>query len=164
MSRKPYVTSVSGITYTRARIKAEKRAYRISKREERKKARAIRVDKSRANDVERDFSGVSVLGVFFVLVFVVNFFYAVTGSDSFFSFTSLLSTFEKAPSINTDWILKFGNLKITDDWTKLFNWLRDFINDYIIKIITIVLYLCTGVAQLVTYFCYFVGILFGGVK
>ena len=163
MSRKPYVTSVSGITYTRARIKAEKRAYRISKREERKKARAIRVDKSRAYDVERDFSGVSVLGVFFVLVFVVNFFYAVTGSDSFFSFTSLLSTFEKAPSINTDWILKFGKLKITDDWTKVFIWLRDFINDYIIKIITIVLYLCTGVAQLVTYFCYFVGILFGGV-
>lgn len=110
------------------------------------------------------FSGLSLFGVFFVLVFVVNFFYAVTGSDSFFSFTSLLSTFEKAPSINTDWILKFGNLKITDDWTKLFNWLRDFINDYIIKIITIVLYLCTGVAQLVTYFCYFVGILFGGVK
>lgn len=108
-------------------------------------------------------SGVSVFGVFFVLVFVVNFFYAVTGSDSFFSFSSLLSTFEKAPSINTDWILKFGDLKITDDWTKLFNWLRDFINDYIIKIITIVLYLCAGVAQLVTYFCYFVGILFGGV-
>lgn len=109
------------------------------------------------------FSGVSVFGVFFVIVFVVNFFYAVTGSDSFFSFSSLLSTFENAPSINTDWILKFGNLKITDDWTKLFNWLRDFINNYIIKIITIVLYLCTGVAQLVTYFCYFVGILFGGV-
>lgn len=111
----------------------------------------------------KTYSVVSVLCVFFVLVFVVNFFYAVTGSDSFFSFSSLLSTFEKAPSINTDWILKFGNLKITDDWTKLFNWLRDFINDYIIKIITIVLYLCTGVAQLVTYFCYFVGILFGGV-
>ena len=163
MARNTYVTSVSGVSYTKARIKAENRAYRVSKRDERKKARAIRVDKFRANDVERDFSGVSVLGVFFVLVFVVNFFYAITGSDSFFSFTSLLSTFEKAPSINTDWILKFGNLKITDDWTNLFNWLRDFINDYIIKIITIVLYLCTGVAQLVTYFCYFVGILFGGV-
>lgn len=159
MSRKTYVTSVSKV-----RIKAENRAYRLSKREERKKARAIRVGKSRANDVERDFSGVSVLGVFFVIVFVVNFFYAITGSDSFFSFSSLLSTFEKAPSINTDWILKFGNLEITSDWTKVFNWLRDFINNYIIKIITIVLYLCTGVAQLITYFCYFVGILFGGVK
>lgn len=163
MARKTYVTSVSGITYTKARIKSENRAYRLSKREDRKKARAIRVGRSRANDVERDFSGVSVLGLFFVIVFVVNFFYAITGSDSFFTFTSLLSTFEKAPSIDTDWIMKFGNLKITSNWPRVFNWLRDFINNSIIKIITVVLYLCTGVAQLVTYFCYFVGILFGGV-
>lgn len=100
--------------------------------------------------------------VLFIILFIVNFFYSATGNTSTFSFSSMLYAFQEAPQIPIDWIRDFSNLQITSDWTVAFNWLRDFLNNFVMKIITAGLFLCTGVVQLITYCVYFIGILFGG--
>lgn len=112
--------------------------------------------------VERhDTSFHTIFGVVFIMLFIVNFFYSATGNTSTFSFSSLLYALHEAPQIPIDWIRDFSNLQITSDWTVAFNWLRDFLNNFVMKIITAGLFLCTGVVQLITYAVYFIGILFG---
>lgn len=103
----------------------------------------------------------TVFVVLFLVLFIVNFFYSATGNTSTFSFSSMLYAFQEAPQIPTDWIRDFSNLKITSDWTVAFNWLRDFLNNFVMKIITAGLFISTGVVQLITYAVYFISILFG---
>ena len=103
----------------------------------------------------------TVFAVLFLVLFIVNFFYSATGNTSTFSFSSMLYAFQEAPQIPTYWIRDFSNLRITSDWTVAFNWLRDFLNNFVMKIITAGLFISTGVIQLITYAVYFIGILFG---
>ena len=105
----------------------------------------------------------TIFVVLFLILFIVNFFYSATGNSSSFSFSSMLYAFQEAPQIPTDWIRDFANLRITSDWTVAFNWLRDFLNNFVMKIITAGLFISTGVVQLITYAVYFISILFGGV-
>lgn len=109
------------------------------------------------------FSCVSVFTVVFMVLFIINFFYSAANNESSFSFSSLLQAIQNAPSVPTDWIKTFSDLRITADWTVAFNWLRDFLNNYVMKMITVFLFLCTGILQLLTYSIYFISILFGGV-
>ena len=103
----------------------------------------------------------TVFVVLFLILFIINFFYSATGTTSTFSFSSMLYAFQEAPQIPIDWIRDFSNLQITSDWTAAFNWLRDFLNNFVMKIITAGLFICTGVVQIITYAVYFIGILFG---
>ena len=103
----------------------------------------------------------TIFVVLFLILFIVNFFYSATGNTSTFSFSSMLYAFQEAPQIPTDWIRDFSNLQITSDWTVAFNWLRDFLNNFVMKIITAGLFICTGIVQLITYAVYFISILFG---
>lgn len=103
----------------------------------------------------------TVFVVLFLILFIINFFYSATGNTSTFSFSSMLYAFQQAPQIPIDWIRDFSNLQITSDWTVAFNWLRDFLNNFVMKIITAGLFICTGVVQIITYAVYFISILFG---
>lgn len=103
----------------------------------------------------------TVFVVLFLILFIINFFYSATGNNSIFSFSSMLYAFQEAPQIPIGWIRDFSNLQITSDWTVAFNWLRDFLNNFVMKIITAGLFICTGVVQIITYAVYFIGILFG---
>lgn len=103
----------------------------------------------------------TVFVVLFLILFIINFFYSATGNTSTFSFSSMLYAFQEAPQIPIDWIRDFSNLQITSDWTVAFNWLRDFLNNFVMKIITAGLFICTGVVQIITYAVYFISILFG---
>lgn len=103
----------------------------------------------------------TVFVVLFLILFIINFFYSATCNTSTFSFSSMLYAFQEAPQIPIDWIRDFSNLQITSDWTVAFNWLRDFLNNFVMKIITAGLFICTGVVQIITYAVYFISILFG---
>lgn len=104
----------------------------------------------------------TIFGVVFLMLFIVNFFYSSMGSSNSFSFTGLLYAFENAPKIPTDWLRTFSNMSINSDWGSLFNWFRDFLNNYVMKLVSVTLFLCTGIAQLFMFAVYFIGILFGG--
>lgn len=128
-------------------------------KKERKRKKALR-------SMQHDGYSVNVpgiLGIAFIILFIANFFYSTLDLNQAFTFTGFLHALEQAPSVPIDWIKDFASLRITSDWSELFNWFRDFLNQFIMPMITVVLFLCVGIAQLVTYIVYFVGILFGGV-
>lgn len=102
----------------------------------------------------------TIFTVIFVLLFVTNFFYATVGYEQTFTFSHLLEKFSTIEPVGIDWIRDFADMRIEDDWS-VFNWFRDFLNNFVMKIVTAFLFLCTGLVELVRYAYFFVGILFG---
>lgn len=103
--------------------------------------------------------GLSFFHYVFIILFIISFYYALIGRDFNLSFSGLLSILEKAPAIPTDWITDFASLTITGNWG-VFEFLKTFLNT-IMGIISFGLYIVTGAAQLVVYFGYFLGEIFG---
>ena len=102
----------------------------------------------------------TIFTVIFVLLAVTNFFYATVGYEQNFSFSHLLEKFSTIEPVGIDWIRDFADMRIEEDWS-VFNWFRDFLNNFVMKIVTAFLFLCTGLVELVRYAYFFVGILFG---
>ena len=102
----------------------------------------------------------TIFTVIFVLLAVTNFFYATVGYEQNFSFSHLLEKFSTIEPVGIDWIRDFADMRIVEDWS-VFNWFRDFLNNFVMKIVTAFLFLCTGLVELVRYAYFFVGILFG---
>lgn len=102
----------------------------------------------------------TIFTVIFVLLFVTNFFYATVGYEQTFTFSHLLEKFSTIEPVGIDWIRDFADMRIEEDWS-VFNWFRDFLNNFVMKIVTAFLFLCTGLVELVRYAYFFVGILFG---
>lgn len=102
----------------------------------------------------------TIFTVIFVLLAVTNFFYATVGYEQTFTFSHLLEKFSTIEPVGIDWIRDFADMRIEEDWS-VFNWFRDFLNNFVMKIVTAFLFLCTGLVELVRYAYFFVGILFG---
>ncbi len=102
----------------------------------------------------------TIFTVIFVLLAVTNFFYATVGYEQTFTFSHLLERFSTIEPVGIDWIRDFADMRIEEDWS-VFNWFRDFLNNFVMKIVTAFLFLCTGLVELVRYAYFFVGILFG---
>lgn len=102
----------------------------------------------------------TIFTVIFVLLFVTNFFYATVGYEQNFTFSHLLEKFSTIEPVGIEWIRDFADMRIEEDWS-VFNWFRDFLNNFVMKIVTAFLFLCTGLVELVRYAYFFVGILFG---
>lgn len=102
----------------------------------------------------------TIFTVIFVLLAVTNFFYVTVGYEQNFSFSHLLERFSTIEPVGIDWIRDFADMRIEEDWS-VFNWFRDFLNNFVMKIVTAFLFLCTGLVELVRYAYFFVGILFG---
>lgn len=102
----------------------------------------------------------TIFTVIFVLLAVTNFFYATVGYEQTFTFSHLLEKFSSIEPVGIDWIRDFADMRIEEDWS-VFNWFRDFLNNFVMKIVTAFLFLCTGLVELVRYAYFFVGILFG---
>lgn len=104
--------------------------------------------------------GRNVVLCIFCFCALVSFVWAVTGTKSIFSFSTFLETLSNVPQIPTNWIRSFVNNTIESDW-QLFNFFRDFLNRFIMPLLGVISFLCIGVAQLITYAIWFVGLLFG---
>lgn len=102
----------------------------------------------------------TIFTVIFVILAVTNFFYATVGYEQTFTFSHLLEKFSQIEPVGIDWIRDFADMRIEEDWS-VFNWFRDFLNNFVMKIVTAFLFLCTGLVELVRYAYFFVGILFG---
>lgn len=105
-------------------------------------------------------SGANFFTIVFMCLFLIMFFSAATGLDTSFTFTGFLEGLADSPSIDTSWIKTFNSLRITSDWD-IFNFLRDFINTFM-DIISVLLWLVTGIAQLVVYVGYLFRVFFSG--
>lgn len=104
--------------------------------------------------------GRNVLLCIFGFCALFSFVWAVTGTESIFSFSTFLETMSNVPQIPTNWIKSFVNNTIESDW-QLFNFFRDFLNRFVMPLLGVISFLCVGLAQLVTYAVWLVGLLFG---
>ena len=104
--------------------------------------------------------GRNVILWIFAVCALVSFVWRATGSDNIFTFSSFLETLSNVPQIPTNWIKSFVSNTIQADWA-VFNFFRDFLNRFIMPLLGVISFLCVGVAQLVTYAIWVVGLLFG---
>lgn len=108
--------------------------------------------------------------IIMVLIFV-NLSYLFYNNGNQMSFSSLLNGLSDMPSIDISVVQRFSNTRITEEWTfwlseKLgigisFNWLRDFINSFIMPILSLASFFLAGIVQLVYFITWLLGFIFG---
>lgn len=155
-----YYFGQSGTEVTRSQLRYFRKQYRQYRR-------------SQFKEYQRSHSyngttGASNVGGLFPLIFVILFVFAFVssfmGRETTVTFRGLLSSFSNAPTIDMSTIIDFAsNLYITDDWTVAFNWLRDFLNNFIMPIVGVAIYFSVSVAQLLLFLVWAIKFLLTGV-
>lgn len=108
--------------------------------------------------------------IIMVLIFV-NLSYLFYNNGNQMSFSSLLNGLSDMPSVDISVVQRFSNSRITSDWSLVlseklgisisFNWLRDFINSFIMPILSLSSFFLAGIVQLVFFITWLLGFIFG---
>lgn len=130
------------------------------KRAATKADRALKYRTRRSQKMMFKSNSYNFFTVIFLVLFLLMFFSAVSGTDYNFTFTSFLESLSDSPTVDTSWIKTFNSLRISSDWD-LFNFLRDFINTFM-DIVSLLLWIVVGLSQLVVYIGYVFRVFFGG--
>ena len=108
-------------------------------------------------------TGVGVFGVIFIILCLFAFSSALMGMESSLSFTGLLNSLSSVPTIDMSKIFDFLNdFIITLDWG-VFNWFRDFLNNFFLPLFGVAIYFCTAIAQLIVFLLWIFKFLLTGV-
>ena len=155
-----YYFGQSGVDITRSQLRSLRRQYRQYRR-------------SQFKDYQRTHAysgttGASNVGGLFPLIFVIlclfAFVSAFMGRQTTVTFRGLLSSIANAPTIDMSSIIDFASkMYITEDWTVAFNWLRDFLNSFVMPILSVAIYFCVSVAQLLLFLIWAIKFLLTGV-
>lgn len=117
-------------------------------------------------------SGNSILIVILLTLFFVNlsYFFFNPGNRMFFS-SFLNSLGNDNIIVDVDVVRSFSQSRITSDWTFWlsenlnigisFNWLRDFINNFIMPILSMIAFFLAGLTQIIVFIAWGVGFIFG---
>ena len=155
-----YYFGQSGNEVTRSQLRYFRKQYRQYRRSQFK-------EYQRSHAYSGDTKVSNVGGLFpliFVILFIFAFVSAFMGRETTVTFRGLLESFANAPTIDMSTIIDFAsNMYITEDWTVAFNWLRDFLNNFVMPIISVVIYFCVSVAQLLLFLVWAIKFLFTGV-
>lgn len=113
-------------------------------------------------------------GLFSVIIMVlifINLSYLFYNNGNQMSFSSLLNGLSDMPSVDISVVQRFSNSRITEDWTFWlskeleigisFNWLRNFINSFIMPILSLASFFLAGIVQLVYFITWVLGFIFG---
>ncbi len=146
---------------TRAQIRTEKRDLKVAMKNYRNLQQSSGTSKRVSDSVLNDMIyGLGKVVMVWLLLFAMI--SALTGREQNLTFSGLLNALSNAPTIDIASIFKdMNNLYIDSDWSDLFNWLRDFLNQFVMPIISVVVYYCLCFAQLAVYLIWFIGFLFG---
>ena len=155
-----YYFGQSGVDITRSQLRSFRRQYRQYRR-------------SQFKDYQRTHAysgttGASNVGGLFPLIFVIlclfAFVSAFMGRGTTVTFRGLLSSIANAPTIDMSTVIDFASkMYITEDWTVAFNWLRDFLNSFVMPILSVAFYFCVSVAQLLLFLIWAIKFLLTGV-
>ena len=113
----------------------------------------------------RDYSyrNFNLFGIIFIILFLFAFVSSVMGLDSNVSFSTLLKALSNAETIDIASIMTaFNDLRITADWS-VFNWLKTFINQFLMPLISVLTYFALSIAQLFVFLFWVVRFVFTGV-
>lgn len=113
-------------------------------------------------------------GLFTIIIMVlifVNLSYLFFNNGSQMSFSSFLNGLSDMPAVDVDVVRNFSQQRITDDWTFWlsknleigisFNWLRNFINSFIMPLLSLVAFFLAGITQLIVFIGWVIGFIFG---
>lgn len=113
-------------------------------------------------------------GLFSVIIMVlifINLSYLFYNNGNQMSFSSLLNGLSDMPSVDISVVQRFANSRITADWSLVlseslgisisFNWLRNFINSFIMPILSVSSFFLAGIVQLVYFITWLLGFIFG---
>lgn len=118
---------------------------------------------------ESSHSGLFTI-IILVLIFI-NLSYLFFNNGGQMSFSSLLNGLSEMPSVDVDVVRNFSQSRITADWSLWlskdlgigisFNWLRDFINSFIMPLLSMVAFFLAGLTQLIVFIGWVIGFIFG---
>lgn len=97
----------------------------------------------------------NIFYVIFFILFALMFYSYAFNMEQTYTFTGFLNAMSEVPQIDNSWIVNFSNLTIEGDWG-LFDFFREFIINTSIRIISFLLYMVTGIGQLLVYIYYVV--------
>ncbi|MDY4159884.1 MAG: hypothetical protein SOY02_06590 [Candidatus Onthovivens sp.] len=113
-------------------------------------------------------------GLFTIIILVlifINLSYLFFNNGGQMSFSSLLYGLSEMPSVDVDVVRNFSQSRITADWSLWlskdlgigisFNWLRDFINSFIMPLLSMVAFFLAGLTQLIVFIGWVIGFIFG---
>ena len=116
-------------------------------------------------------SHTGLFSVIIMLLIFINLSYLFYNNGNQMSFSSLLNGLSDMPNIDISVVQKFSNSRITADWSLWlskdlgigisFNWLRDFINSFIMPILSLASFFLAGIVQLVYFITWVLGFIFG---
>lgn len=112
-----------------------------------------------------------LFSVIIMLLIFVNLSYLFFNNGNQMSFSSFLNGLSDMPNVNVDVVRNFSQSRITDDWTFWlskeleigisFNWLRNFINSFIMPLLSMVAFFLAGLTQLIVFIGWVIGFIFG---
>ena len=112
-----------------------------------------------------------LFSVIIMLLIFINLSYLFYNNGNQMSFSSLLNGLSDMPNIDISVVQRFSNSRITADWSLWlskdlgigisFNWLRDFINSFIMPLLSMVAFFLAGITQLIVFIGWVIGFIFG---
>lgn len=112
-----------------------------------------------------------LFSVIIMLLIFINLSYLFYNNGNQMSFSSLLNGLSDMPSVDISVVQRFANSRITADWSLVlseslgisisFNWLRNFINSFIMPILSVSSFFLAGIVQLVYFITWVLGFIFG---
>ena len=127
---------------------------------------------SKGEFLDSSSSGYSIFSIVLLLLIFINlsFLFFNNGEKMFFS-SFLESLGNNDMVVNVDVVRNFSQQRITEDWTFWlskdlgigisFNWLRNFINSFIMPILSLASFFLAGIVQLVYFITWLLGFIFG---
>lgn len=113
----------------------------------------------------------SLFSVIIMVLIFINLSYLFFNNGNQLSFSSFLNGLSDLPSVNVDVVRNFSQSRITADWSLWlskdlgigisFNWLRDFINSFIMPLLSMVAFFLSGITQLIVFIGWVIGFIFG---
>lgn len=112
-----------------------------------------------------------LFSVIIMLLIFINLSYLFYNNGNQMSFSSLLNGLSDMPNVDITVVQRFANSRITADWSLVlsenlgisisFNWLRNFINTFIMPILSVSAFFLAGIVQLVYFITWVLGFIFG---
>lgn len=114
-------------------------------------------------------SGLFTIVIMFLIF--INLSYLFYNNGGQMSFSSFLNGLSDMPKVDISVVRNFTNSRITGDWSLWlskdlgigisFNWLRDFLNNFIMPILSLLSFFLAGLVQLVYFITWSLGFIFG---
>lgn len=127
---------------------------------------------SKGEFLDSSYDSYSIFRIVLLLLIFINLSFLFFNNGEKLFFSSFLEALGKNDMVvDVDVVRNFSQQRITDDWTFWlskdlgigisFNWLRNFLNNFIMPLLSLVAFFLAGVTQLIVFIGWVIGFIFG---